>query len=83
MEPEAMAANPTSVTVDDDGDLILLVGPDDAQAQILVSSKALTLASSVFRAMLSKTTFKEGRELVKRYERSTKSPFMTQLFIKF
>ncbi|QDS75767.1 hypothetical protein FKW77_008714 [Venturia effusa] len=56
-EPEA---NPTSVTVDEDGDLVLLVGEE---TRILVSSKALTLASKVFKAMLLGSAFKEGREL--------------------
>lgn len=66
MEHEAMAATPTSFTVDEDGDLVLLVGPDDAQARILVSSKVLTVASKVFKTMLSKSAFKEGRELAQR-----------------
>lgn len=64
MEPEA---NPTSVTVDEDGDLVLLVGPEKSQTRILVLSKALILASKVFKAMLSRSTFKEGRELAERF----------------
>ncbi|KAE9990476.1 hypothetical protein EG327_001378 [Venturia inaequalis] len=64
--------NPTYVTIDRDGDLILLVGPEESQqTRILVSSKALTLASKVFKAMLSKSTFKEGRELVESAANST------------
>ncbi|RDI88453.1 hypothetical protein Vi05172_g945 [Venturia inaequalis] len=62
MEHEAMASSPTSITVDEDGDLVLLVGPVDAQARILVSSKVLTVASKVFKAMLSRS-FNEGRQL--------------------
>lgn len=60
-----MATSPTSITVDEDGDLVLLVGPADAQAQILVSSKALTLASKVFKATLSRS-FNEGRQLAEK-----------------
>ncbi|QDS75766.1 hypothetical protein FKW77_008710 [Venturia effusa] len=52
---------PASITVDEDGDLILLVG-SEAQTRILVSSKVLTISSKVFKAMLSKS-FKEAREL--------------------
>jgi hypothetical protein len=57
-----MAANPTSHIIDEDGDLALLIGPVEAQSRIIVSSKALTLASKVFKAMLTRR-FKEGREL--------------------
>lgn len=60
MEPESKS---TSFTVDEDGDLVLLVG---AGTRILVSSKVLTLASKVFKAMLSRSTFTEGRELAER-----------------
>lgn len=62
MEPESA---PSSVTVDEDGDLILLVGAE-AQTRILVSSKVLIISSKVFKAMLSKS-FKEARELAERY----------------
>jgi hypothetical protein len=48
------------------GDLLLLVGPEDAQSRILVSSKVLTVASKVFEAMLS-GSFKEARKLTERY----------------
>lgn len=65
MEHEAMTTSPTSVTVDEDGDLVLVVGPADAQAKILVSSKVLTVASKVFKAMLSRS-FKEGRQLAEK-----------------
>lgn len=60
-----MATSPTSVTVDEDGDLVLLVCPADAQARILVSSKVLTVASKVFKAMLSRS-FREGLKLAER-----------------
>lgn len=49
MEPESTTS---SVTVDEDGDLILLVGTE-AQTRILVSSKVLTISSKVFKAILS------------------------------
>ncbi|KAE9969891.1 hypothetical protein EG328_006627 [Venturia inaequalis] len=58
MEPKS---TPSSVTVDEEGDLVLLVGVK-AQTRILVSSKVLTISSKVFKAMLSKS-FKEAREL--------------------
>lgn len=62
MEPESTTS---SVTVDEDGDLILLIGTE-AQTRILVSSKVLTISSKVFEAILSKS-FKEAHELAARY----------------
>lgn len=65
---------PTSVTVDEDGDLVLIVGQEaQSQTRILVSSKVLTISSKVFKAMLSKS-FKEARELAERYVYSTLHP---------
>lgn len=69
-----MAANPSSITIDEDGDLVLLVGPAEAQARIKVSSKAFTLASKVFTAILSKT-FKEARDIAERFVHSSPRPF--------
>lgn len=68
--PEAQFAasqppNPlTSVIVDEDGGLILFIG---TETRFLVSSKALTLASKMFKAVLSRAAFKEGRELAERF----------------
>ena len=58
-----MASNSTMTVVtepDADGDTILLVGPADQSTPMRVSSKILTLASPVFKAMLS-TRFAEGQ----------------------
>lgn len=59
---EDMPLLPTSITIYEDGDLILVVG-SEIQHRILVSSKVLTIASKVSKAMLSKSKFKECREL--------------------
>jgi hypothetical protein len=61
VKPSSIA---TTTMIDVDGDLVLVVGPDERR--IVVSSKVLTLASKVFKAMLSRK-FKEGTELSKRY----------------
>jgi hypothetical protein len=50
--------------VDPDGDLLLFVGTDQ-KLNMLVSSKTLSLASPVFKAMFSQK-FKEGKELATR-----------------
>lgn len=58
-----MDAVPERVIVDDDGDVDLLVGPEETRLR--VSSKVLTLASKVFSAMFS-DRFKEGNALRKK-----------------
>ena len=50
-----------TIPIDPNGDLTLIVGADDDVRMFLVSSKALTLASPVWRAMLStRNGFKEA-----------------------
>jgi hypothetical protein len=50
-------------TIDEDGDLILVVG--EAKRRLLVASKALTMASKVFKAILSRN-FRDAQELADR-----------------
>lgn len=56
---ESKATSPGKIIADPRGDIIFLVGPDDNRTSIQVSSKALSLASPVFRAMFG-SGFLEG-----------------------
>lgn len=55
----------TKIVVDSEGDVLLVVGDDDARRSIQVSSKMLSSASKVFKAMFSRK-FKEGSDLANR-----------------
>ena len=54
--------SPNRHVVGEDGDVVLVVGAEDSAIEILVSSKAISLASTVFAAML-KPQFSEGAAL--------------------
>lgn len=61
-EPKPVVASkkkPFSISIDTRGDVILEVGPPSAKRSLRVSSKALSLGSPVFAAMLN-STFMEG-----------------------
>ena len=58
-----MLLNSATIAIDPEGDVVLLVGDTMAKARLLVSSKVLRLASSVFAAMLG-PHFLEGDSLV-------------------
>lgn len=55
----------TKIVVDSEGDVLLVVGDDDARRSIQVSSKMLSSASKDFKAMFSRK-FKEGNDLANR-----------------
>ena len=60
-KPISVTAEPEDWILDDEGDIILAVGPTGAH-RITVSSKILCLASGVFKAMM-KPRFREGLSL--------------------
>lgn len=64
------------VEIDPKGDLILHVSSETTAHFLRVSSKALCLASPVFRTILESPLFLEGRAL---QSASTESPFQMQL----
>jgi hypothetical protein len=61
-ETQAKVTKPPATVVDKSGDVILTLG----DASLLVSSKVLSVASPVFRAMFG-PHFQEGNMLSKRY----------------
>lgn len=64
------------VEIDPTGDLILQINSESTQHTLRVSSKALCLASPVFRTMLGSPRFLEGRAI---QSASADSPFQLQL----
>jgi hypothetical protein len=62
----ASTDTPRHVKFDSSGDVLLSVGPSPAST-FLVSSKVLSTASSVFKAMFG-PNFSEGSSLNERYE---------------
>lgn len=65
--------------IDPDGDVVLIVGSDESQVSLQVSSKALSLASKVFKTMLLSRNFKEGKELVDRYGPNLAGPLLPDI----
>lgn len=63
MDSASSSDSEWTVEIDPDGDVLLAVGPsEDSHVLLLVSSKVLSLASPVFRAMFG-PYFKEGQAL--------------------
>lgn len=58
-------SEPKIVVIDPDGDVLLLVGKKTAKASLQVSSKVLSVTSTVFKAMFSRN-LKEGNGLAAR-----------------
>lgn len=65
---EDIPALPTSIAIDEDGDLTLILSSKvQIQCRILVTFKVPKSVSKVLKAMLSKSKFEEGRELARTY----------------
>lgn len=54
------------IAIDPDGDVLLLVGNDESQMSLQVSSQVLSVASKMFKTMFF-GQFKEAVELANRY----------------